>query len=515
MRDDAGEDQAEVIDFLSRPEAYGAGTGAVERIDTHISVVFLVGKRAFKLMRAVRTPYLDFSTPELRRADCEAEVTVNRRAAPGIYRGVIAVTRREDGALRLGGDGRPVDWLVEMRRFDENTLFDRLARRRKLNRDHMEDLAEAIAGFHRQAETCPRGNGRAVMTAIVDSNALCFAAQSAGETLDMATVERLDRETRRALEAIGGLLEARHAAGFVRRCHGDLHLGNICLIDGRPTLFDAIEFSRALTGIDVLYDLAFLLMDLDHRGQRRLANIAFNRYLDLTGHGGAGLAALPLFLSVRAAVRAHVNAAGVRIDQAEADGRRREARGYLERALGYLSPPPPRLVAVGGLSGSGKSRMGRELAPFIDPAPGALTVRSDVVRKRLAGVHPLTRLGPEGYTAEMTERTYRALLAEARTALEAGHSVIADAVFARPDQRAAVAGLAAEVGVPFAGLWIEAPPEVREERVAARRRNVSDATAEEVRRQLSYVVGRIDWHRIDSSGPRERTLAEGIRLLDL
>lgn len=498
-------DQTEVIEFLSRPEAYGAGTGPVERIDTHISVVFLAGKRAYKLRKAVRLPYLDFTTLERRRADCEAEMAINRPTAPGIYRGVVAVSRGGDGTLGLGVDGEPVDWLVEMARFDQDTLFDRLARRGALDRDRMEDLAEAVAGFHGRAERLPGEDGRGIMAPIIDDNARCLAASEAGK-LDSAMVERIGPALRGALEEVGRLLDARRQAGFVRRCHGDLHLGNICLTEAGPTLFDAIEFNQAMTGIDVLYDVGFTLMDLDHLGSRRLANIAFNRYLDLSGDGGGGLAAMPLFFSLRAAVRAHVNAAAGRLD---------EAGGYLERVLTYLSPAPPRLVAVGGLSGSGKSRMGRELAPSVGAAPGARTVRSDVVRKRLAGGHPLTRLGPEGYTDEMTERTYEALVEEIRAALEAGHSVIADAVFAKPRQRRAVAGLADEVGVPFDGLWMEAPTGVREERVKSRRRNVSDVTAEVARRQLAYDVGEIAWQRIDSSGPRQRTIAEGLRLLGL
>ncbi len=509
------EDQDEVIAFLSRPRAYGGGVSAVERRETHVSVVFLAGDRAFKLKRAVRFPYLDFSTSALRRAACEAEVAVNRRTATGMYLGVVAVTRERGGGLRLGGDGAPVEWLVEMTRFDEDTLFDRLARLGALDRDAMEDLAEAVARLHGQAEARARGGGRAGMGVIVDGNAATFAECAEG-VLDSAKVERLNRLTRRALDRCAALLDARRAAGRVRRCHGDLHLRNIFLLDGKPTLFDALEFNQALADIDVLYDLAFLLMDLDHRGPRRLASIALNRYLDITGDT-AGLEALGLFLSVRAAIRSHVEAAAAagRTKRSEAARLGAEARAYLDMALTYLAPPPPMLVAVGGFSGAGKSRLARELAPFLGAAPGARVVRSDVVRKRLAGVHALSRLGPEGYSAAMTERTYRTIFAEARTALEAGYAVIADAVFARPGQRRAIAAIAARARVPFHGLWLEAPLEVRERRVTVRRRNVSDADAGLVRAQAAYGMGEIDWDRIDSSGPREETLGKGRALIGL
>lgn len=509
------EDQSEAIDFLSRPRAFGAGAGAVERIETHISEIFLVGERAYKLKRAVRLPYLDFSTADLRRVACESEVAVNRRTAPDLYLGVVPLVRGADGALRLGGDGAPVDWLVEMVRFDQSTLFDRLAREGGLDRALAEDLAEAIARFHRRAEPMPDGGGRAGMAMIIDSNAETFAEFAQG-LLDGGKLTRLDALCRQALDARTGLLETRRASGQVRHCHGDLHLRNICLVDGMPTLFDAIEFNDAFTRIDVLYDLAFLLMDLDHRDLRGLANIVLNHYLDITEDTG-GLGALPLFLAIRAAIRAHVDATQVAslADRAQVAEAGLEAGVYLDEALAYLVPPAPRLIAVGGFSGSGKSRMARELAPFVGAAPGARVLRSDVIRKRLAGVHVHTRLEADGYTAEMTERTFGTLYAEAEIALAAGHSVIADAVFAFPLQRAAIAAVAERTGVPFLGLWLEAPAEVCEHRAVTRKRNASDAGADIVRAQHAFDVGPIDWHRIDTGGSREESQAKGLAAIGL
>jgi hypothetical protein len=509
------EDQGETIAFLSRPETYGGGNGAVGRVETHVSEIFLAGKRAYKLKRAVKFPYLDFSTPGKRRAACEAEVSINRRTAPGIYRGVIPVTRGADGALRLNGAGAPVDWLVEMTRFDEDTLFDRLARQGALDRHVMEELAEAVARLHEEAERSAGDGGADDIVALIESNARSFTECPPG-VFDGAKVERLEGEARRALESRRPLLQARRAEGRVRRCHGDLHLRNIFLLEGRPTLFDAIEFSEALATIDVLYDLSFLLMDLDHRDLRQLANVTLNRYLDITGDVD-GLAALPLFLSLRAAIRAHVEAAAVggAWRDEETAGRVAGARAYLDRALVYLSPPPPRLIAIAGLSGSGKSRLARELAPFVGPAPGARVVRSDIARKRLAGVSALTRLGPEGYTPAMTRRTYEAVYRQAQRGLEAGHAVIADAVFARPAQRQAIAAAAARAGVPFDGVWLEAPAPVMECRIGGRRRDASDATPEVLRRQLGYGVGKLTWARLDTSGEREDTVDRAKALFGL
>lgn len=515
--------QEEIIRLLSDPAVFGPpevpGADTVDRIETHVSLVFLGPRRVYKLKRAVTFPYLDFSTPEKRRLACEAEVRVNRRTAPSIYRGVVAITRQADGTLALDGDGEAVDWVVEMERFDEHTLFDRLARKGGLGRAMMEDLADAIADFHQMAESRTDGGGGDGIAMIIESNAECFAGIEEG-ILDKALAETLTGLSQKALKALAPVLDRRRDSGRVRHCHGDLHLRNICIVEGRPTLFDAIEFNDAFATIDVLYDLAFLLMDLDHRGLRRLANIVFNRYLDVTGDGtgeAGGLRVMALFLSMRAAIRSHVDAAQAQTlsDREKARARAGESNHYLNMALNYLAPEPSRLIAVGGLSGSGKSRMARELAPFLGVAPGARVVRSDSTRKRLAGVPLTERLGDEGYSAEMTKRTFEAVYEETLAALRAGQSVIADAVFAKPESRRAIERVADKAGVPFCGLWLEAPAEVMARRVTERQRNVSDADAKILERQLTYDLGRIEWHRVDSSGPREETLKAGLGLIGL
>ena len=509
------EDQEEVEAFLSRPEALGQRGGEVRLVQTHISSIFIGRDRVLKLKRAVRFPVLDFSSVKLRKRYCEAEVAINRRTAPSVYRGVCAVTREADGSLALDGEGDAVDWVVDMNRFDEDGLLDRLAQRGALDRHLMADLAQSIADFHGAAEVIPDNGGKAGLGRHILGNEKTFAECPEG-VFDPVKIAALEEKTRSWLDRCGPVLEARRRLGKVRRCHGDLHLRNIVMLEGRPALFDAIEFWDAIAEIDTFFDLAFLLMDLDHRGLRRHACLLMNGYLDLTADG-SGLEALPLFLSVRAAIRAHVSAttAGTIEDGQETASLIEEARGYLEKALSYLEPPAPRLVAVGGLSGSGKSRMGRELAPSFGATPGARVVRTDVIRKRLCGVHPLTRLSQDGYSPEMTEQTYRVFSEGALNILKAGHSVIADAVFARPDQRDAIERVAQEAGVPFNGLWLEAPPGVMKQRANARRGNASDADAGVVAMQLGYDLGEIRWNRVDSSGPREDTLRKGLILLGI
>ncbi len=509
-------DQSSVIDFLSQPECYGGLTEPVKKIETHISVIFLAGETVYKLKRAVKYPYLNFSTLEKRRCFCEAEVAVNRRTAPKLYKGVIPVTFSEKTGYQIGGEGEIVEWLVEMARFDENTLFDRLGAEGKFGRHLMADLAEEIANFHMKAEQRPNADSYLGLLTTITGNAETFSEFGDG-ILKMGESEALcDAHLAILKGEIGDLVKSRRKAGFVRHCHGDLHLRNICLMDGEPTLFDAIEFNETFSHIDVIYDLAFLLMDLEYGGHRRFANIILNRYLDITGDL-EGLGCLPLFQSLRAAIRAHV-AATTAHQHSKADKKdyfSLEAQAYLKLAQDYLVQTKPRLVAVGGLSGSGKSRLGRELGPFIGAAPGARIARSDVLRKRIAGVDPLVRLNAEGYSPDMTRRTYDAVYEETQKALCQGHSVVADAVFARPEERQAIADIAHRMNVPFDGVWLEASAEVMENRVTKRKLNPSDADASVVRMQQSYDLGDINWTRIDSSGPKPATLRKGLKTLGL
>lgn len=507
--------QAPVLDFLSKPESYGLAAGqAVERIDTHISAVFLAGDKAYKLKKAVCLPFLDFQKVESRKRYCEAELAVNRRTAPDLYLGVVPVLQDAAGRLSLDGQGQPVDWLVVMQRFDQEERLDRLLAAGELDRHAMMDLAEAVARFHLSAEAAPAFGGAAGLRHVIETNDATFAQTA----LDRDATRQLTRHSLERLAQIAPILAARQRGGYVRRVHGDLHLGNVFRHQGKPVLFDAIEFNDDFASVDTLFDLSFLLMDIDHAGYKGLGSVLFNHYLPFANEwaGGetGGLAALPLFLSLRAAIRAHVMA--TRAAQAETGKGGRDLKNaefYLEQALHYLDPPPPRLSAVGGLSGSGKSRLARELAPFLGAAPGALVLRSDVIRKRLCGVSMFDKLAADAYGAEVTIRTFDKLFDEAEAALKAGHSVILDAVFAREEQRARIRDLAARLRVPLTAAWAYAPPDVLKERIESRMRNASDATPEVLDMQLSYDLGAMDWPKIDTSGDKDAVFLTARKVL--
>jgi aminoglycoside phosphotransferase family enzyme/predicted kinase len=494
------DDQRHTIAFLGDPSTHGGA--AVERHETHISLVFLAGERAYKLKRAVAYAYLDFSTAEKRRQACEAELALNRRTAPELYLEVRPIRRGPDGRVGWEADGDIVDWVVVMRRFRQERRLDAIAEAGELTLPLLHALAAHIAAFHDEAEQCRDHGGAAAMAELVRENDECLRGSRSVAFPD-AQVRELREQSGEWVRRLAGLLDGRRAEGKVRRCHGDLHLRNICVLDGTPVLFDCLEFSEAFATIDVLYDLAFLLMDLGHQGHPDAANRVFNRYLDLTGEGD-GLAAMPLFLSLRAAIRAHVMAIALKSD-ADASAAA-EPRRYLDAAIAALKPSPPRLIAIGGLSGTGKSTIASKLAATLGALPGARVLRSDVIRKRLFGLDPEARLPESAYSAEMTSRVYETIRTQASAALRAGYCAIIDAVALRPEERQSFAEVARQAQAPFAGLWLTAPAEMLIARVAARLHDASDATREIVAQQLRADTGPLDWQLIHAGEDIDATL---------
>ncbi len=486
------EAQAGVIAFLSEGSSYGAPEGLVERIETHISIVFLAGERAYKLKRAVKFSYVDYSTPALREMYCRRELALNQRSAPELYLRVRALTRGADGGLEFDGAGVAVDFVLEMRRFAQEDLLDRLAAAGGLTPALLRAVTDEIAAFHEAAAVAPGFGGAAAARAVIAGNAKNL--MQAAPLLDADAAREVSSAALAVLESLAPLLEARKAAGKVRRCHGDLHLGNICLLEGRPRLFDCIEFNEDFSCIDVLYDLAFLLMDLLHRGLAAQANAVCNRYLDRTGDVG-GLALLPLFISMRAAVRAHVLVAQYR--NTLAAHTLAAARAYLALAGEALWRQAPFLLAIGGLSGSGKSTIAAALAGRLGPVPGARVIRSDVVRKWIFGVAPEVRLPAAAYDAAASARVYAAMEEQAAAVLAAGHVVVLDAAFLAAGARTAVRALAARAGVGFCGVWLQAPVAVLAARLAGRRGDASDADAAVMRAQA--VEGEVDWLGVDAT----------------
>jgi aminoglycoside phosphotransferase family enzyme/predicted kinase len=496
--------QKDVFAFLGDPATYGGVP--VKRIDTHIASVFLAGERALKVKRAVRFPFLDFSTLARRKDACLAEIEANRPFAANLYRGVIAITREADGRLAFGGEGEVVEWAVEMRRFDETRTLDRLADRKGIDLGFADRLARTIAAAHARAHVVENAPWIDALATYIEQNDAAFAAQP--DLFPPPQRDALTTLSFAALRKVHPLLVIRGGLGLVRRGHGDLHLGNIAVINGKPVPFDALEFDPVVAAGDVLYDLAFLLMDMVERDLVPAANVVLNRYLLETWRveDYDGLAALPLFMSLRAAIRAKVTAARPASGDEEASVRATAGR-YFQLARELIAPPMPLLIAVGGLSGSGKSILARSLAPSIEPLPGAVVLRSDTKRKAIFGLVETAPLPPEAYRTEVTDYIYATLMDELCRPLRAGHSAIVDAVFAKEHQRVTVAAAAETCGVRFVGLFLTTDQETRVERVRGRTRDASDADEALARRQESYDLGHMAWTEIDASGTPEETLA--------
>jgi len=503
------DDQADAIRFLADPATH-AGTGPVEVIETHISRIFLSGERAYKMKRAIRLPYADFSTPERRLETCRKEVELNSATAPEIYLGVRRITREPDGSLALDGKGRLVDAVVEMRRFDQSALFDRMALAGRLTPALMTATARTIADFHRAAPVVHAGGGAANMAGVLDINRAGFATS---HVFDPSRVATFDAGFRQTLDRHAGLLDRREAAGWLRRCHGDLHLRNICLLDGAPRLFDCIEFNDRIASVDVLYDLAFLLMDLWHRGFPQLANLTMNRYLDQAGDQEEGFVLLPFFMAVRAAVRAHVTATQAERTAEGRDALAAEARAYFALAEELLRPRPARMVAIGGLSGSGKTTIAEALAPLVGAPPGARIVESDRIRKAMHGVTPETRLPESAYRPEISRRVYDEMTRRAGAILSAGGPVLVDAVFDRPEARARIEREAAAHRVALLGVWLRADPALLRRRVGGRRGGPSDATVEVLARQLERHADAAEWHGIDAAHEPQAIISDILCLM--
>jgi uncharacterized protein len=461
-------------------------TGAAP-IETHISAVFVGAHAAFKLKKAVDLKFLDFSTLARREHFCRREFALNAPHAPGIYRGVRAVTRQRAGLahpaageLALDGDGEVVEWLLEMAPLPPENFLDAVAARGALDGALCDALGDAV---HALLDAAPRRDNDALAQArgLVAQN----ARDMRGNGLDAAGVARWEREATAWTERLAPFLAARASRGFVRRCHGDLHLGNLVLWEGRPVAFDALEFDESFAETDIGYDLAFLLMDLDLRVGRWAANRVMNRVIARTGDVSF-LHGLPLWMSFRAAVRGHVTAA-----------RGGDGAAYLHEALRLLDATPPRCVAVGGTPGTGKTRLARALAPELGRAPGAVHLRSDEIRKRRAGVAPEVKLPVSAYAEAESAAVHEGLFDAAREALAAGQAVVADAVFLDPAMRAGIA--AAAQGARFDGLWLEAPLPVLLARIAARRGDASDADAAIAERAARADPGPLGWARCDAT----------------
>jgi hypothetical protein len=465
-----------LVDALQAGAEFPHPVTRCARIETHISIVLLTGGYAYKFKKPVNFGFLDFSTLQRRHEYCELELQLNRRLAPELYLEVLAIC---DGP-RFCTDGAVVEYALCMREFAQEAQFDRMLDRAELAPTHIDALARRIAEFHADIAVAGAETGYGSPAAVQAPVSANFAQIGALPTTEdtRAQLATLHAWTDRACARLQDVLEQRRQAGFIRECHGDLHLRNVALVDGRPLAFDCIEFNANLRWIDIISEVAFMVMDLDHRGQSALASRFLNTWLEYSGDY-AGLAVLRFYLVYRAMVRAKVD--GLRAHQSDvpAAGQAlilQDFQAYLDLAVRYTQPAPPSLLLMHGLSGSGKTTVSQFL---LEQLP-AVRIRSDIERKRLYGLAPDAHSGAQVdqgiYARAAGERTYARLLQLAAAVLEAGHTLIVDAAFLREQQRGPFLALARRLGVRCCIIACQAPEEELRRRVAARQREQNDAS---------------------------------------
>lgn len=481
------EDHENLIDALIDPACWPQGGGDRRRIDTHISTVVLAGEVAYKIKKPLDLGFLDFRSLQARKFACEEELRINRRLAPHIYQAVCAITGSPTAPL-IDAEGDAIDWAVRMQRFDPDAVLSNPAL--EIDDRLIDRLAETVAAFHASAPVADgarsdvqSSNGNPPELSAVLAN---FHQLKVVDGSLLGHVRELESWTLDRAQSLRPLLRQRRQHGCVRECHGDLHLGNVALIDGDPVVFDAIEFDPDLRWIDVANDIAFLTMDLHQRDMRDSAYRFVDRYLSATGDYAA-LRLLQFYEVYRALVRAKI--AAIRLQQVDDGEQRAKTREELERyltlAIQLAAPRRGALLITHGVSGSGKSYASAGLSQQLH----GVRLRSDVERKRLLGLAPEADAAPGGgYDAGVTARTYRRLLDLAREVIEAGYPVIVDATFLDRADRVRFADLAAKLCVPFAILDCEADPDILRARITARQSetgNVSDADLAVLEAQLA------------------------------
>jgi len=459
-------------------------------LETHISYVLLTGKYAYKIKKPVNFGFLDFSSLDQRKHFCQEELRLNQRLAASLYLDVIPISGSAENPVIGDTASAPIEYAIRMRQFDQQELLDGRQEAGQLDPDELVDLARQIAGFHASVPVVDPetslGKPESVFAAMEDN--FTHSRPLLEDDSLLPQLDALEAWTRCTFDRLASAIEERHTKGFVRECHGDLHLANITRFEGQITVFDCIEFNEPFRWIDVAKDLAFLLMDLESRGEFGLANRVLNTWLEYTGDY-ACLPLMPLYKAYRAMVRAKIallTRTNTDLPDAERARLLESYKTYANLATHYCEIPNRYLLCTVGLSASGKSRVSGDLSAQL----GLVRLRSDVERKRLFGLGPLddskSGQGEKLYTPEATEKTYDKLAELAGQLLACGQPVIVDAAFLRESERAKLEAVAEDQGVPFALIHCEAEESVRRERIRQRRNDASEATEDLLNAQKDW-----------------------------
>lgn len=487
-------------------DAWGSTNGKYAKpttcIQTHCAKIYLAGEIALKVKLPVKYSYIDLSDLSKRYRCLKNEYAINSSTLPEIYLGLAGILPTKNGSLTLLSEGDIEDkssvteWCLLMRRFDERDVLDNIAISDGISDSLAKNLGEEIARYHRNAERVVATDGAERILEIIEELELEY--ERLEPLLPVLESRLFIRSGRREFKRVVDQLKQRGENGFVRKCHGDLHLKNIVMHNGKPVPFDALEFDERLRTIDTLYDLAFLLMDLDHRFSLKQENLLLNQYLiESESANIAAMKLVPLFMFCRSGIRAMaiLQSSGA----ADKQVKLKEARYYLQHGLRYLAHRKPVVICIGGFSGSGKSTIASTLVNEICQSPGAVLIRSDSERKHMFGVKENEDLGADHYTTTNSNKVYEQLHHKVKLVCEAGYPAIVDATFLTEKNRQEIQNLVEEHKVEFHGFWLMAPVSVMMERIANRGEDASDASASVLKKQMELTKGRIDWTPIDTS----------------
>ncbi len=490
--------EQKLLKFLSNPESYPHSCQHIVHRETHISHVLLTGPYAYKVKKPLKLDFLDFSSVQKREAACQHELERNLFYAPELYLDVVPIFFSGDD-FSFEGSGNPVEWALKMKEFDEDLLFSRLLKQGRLEEGHIERFCYSIARIQKNAKERPECWGELEIERLCNENIESCRVRLEDEA-EQGMLKEIATHTRMEIFKKSELLKRRQQT-HVKLLHGDLHLSNICIFQGKEIAFDCIEFNDAYASCDSIADIAFLLMDLLKNKRQDLYQRALNSYLE-SSDDYEGLTLLPLYISYRAMVRAKVRAIK--------DSNDPEIHEYLKLARSAFSEKAaPFVVAIGGVSGSGKSTIARALAKKLK----MLHLRSDFIRKSLLGIEPLETAPDTAYSSQMSEKTYEAMLQRAKLALEAGFPVILDATYIEDGRRSAIFQFAKSLGIPFYGFFCSLPDEMAHERIEKRTGDVSDADTSVLKRQLQHMGEISDWNILDVSTSLEKSVSEIERVL--
>ncbi len=471
--------QSQLIAALQNPVLYNHPIEGFQVIETHISWVILTGPYAYKIKKAVNLGFLDFSTLAKRHYYCQEELRLNRRLAPTLYLDVIAISGTVSSP-NLSGRGPVIEYAVKMVQFQPAAQLDRLASDNKIDHTLVQQLARHVAGFHERTGTAPAasnyGKPDVVRTPVLENISRLKEILVDTAALDLLT--RLQEWETSTFKKIKRQLVKRKHDGFIRECHGDMHLGNIMIHNNGVTIFDCIEFNENLRWIDVMSEIAFMVMDLDDRNQRELGNLFLNHYLELSGDY-RGMTVFSYYLMYRALVRAKV--AAIRSTQSDLskdkkDVIHRQCFEYLRLAERYTRMIHPVLIITHGLSGSGKTILSEQLAVGLS----LIRIRSDIERKRLYGLEPgsssTAGIDADIYSMAASQRTYHYLADLSKQLIEGKNSTIIDAAFLKHWQRDIFYKLAAKLEIPFIIIDLNADDALLEKRILERLHTGTDAS---------------------------------------